>query len=198
MRRRGLLVLAFALAAAIQARSQEATKDVLKPGKDLPGPFTPYNVTGPAKGKFHCLVSDYGAEPVVMLVARGLEDDKAFRELLTQLDGAIERNPLLRLHAFVVFVRNDLADPSLMDDKRQEVEKQVRNLADALKLKHVVLTLGGKADLEKYKLDDGAALTALLYRKLRIEASHAVGRGQVKDAAGKVVEEVKSKLGAKK
>src|SRR5580658_8714358 len=73
-------------------------KSVMKPGSDVPGTFLPFNATGPYKGRFHCLVSDYGPEPVVVVFARDLEATPALKDLLQQIEQRIEKNPAARLH----------------------------------------------------------------------------------------------------
>jgi hypothetical protein len=174
-------------------------------GKNVPATFHPYNVTArldarvepgddedadvkvkkvdyTTKGKFHCLVTEYDLDPVVMLFARNLEENAAFRDLLTKLDGAIERNPGVRMRSFVVFVADDIADVVADDDKRAEAEKRIQKVADDLKLKNVVLTLASKSDVAKYALDDTSALTGVVYKQLRIDGVHTATRDKLDKA----------------
>ena len=61
------------------------------------------------------------------------------------------------------------------------------------------MALAAKGDLAKYKLDDATALTAVLYKKLKIEATHRFAADKVDAAAVKaVLADVSAKLGAKK
>jgi hypothetical protein len=191
-------------------------------GKNVPGSFHPLNVTArntdkeepdaedadvkvkkvayTTKGKYHCLVTEYDLNPVVLLFARNLEENIAFRDLLTKIEGAIERNPGVRMRSFVVFVSDDIANISLDDDKRVEAEKKIQKLADDLKLKNVVLTLASKADVAKYALDDATALTAVLYKQLKIEAVKKVTRDKLDkvdaDPVKAIMTEVAGKLKA--
>ena len=191
-------------------------------GKNIAGTFQPFNVNvaiplneepeaepkdkGPkqakytSKGKFHCLVTEYDLDPVVMLVARGLEDNAAFRDLLTKLDAALDRNKIARLRCFVVFQDAALADVVTEDDKRDEMVKKLDKLVLDAKLKNVVVTLAGKDDLARYKLDPATALTAVLYKKLRVEAVRKVGLDKLEAADGPdakaILAEVGTKLGA--
>ena len=193
-------------------------------GKNLPGTFQPYNVNaaiplteepeaepkekGPkpakysSKDKFHCLVTEYDLDPVVMLVARGLEDNAAFRDLLTKLDAALDRNKIARLRCFVVFQDAALADVATQDEKRDEIVKKLDKLVLDAKLKNVVVALAGKDDLAKYKLDPTTALTAILYKKLRVEAVHKVGLDKLEAADGPeakaILADVGAELGAKR
>jgi hypothetical protein len=192
------LVAGLLLAGAGQAGSGEDKKGTLAPGKDLPGPFHPYNVNGPHKGRFHCLVSEQGLKPLVLLIARGLEKDAAFGALLQQLDGAVARNPTLHLNVFVVFLSDELPSVVADDDKREDLARNLQTLAETLKLRHVVLCLGDKADLARYNLDPGVALTVVLASKLKIVASHALTGDKIKAQAKVILDEVASKLGARR
>lgn len=196
-----------------------ADGDPLAPGKDLPGTFHPYNVntsvsitedTGKAKGeaapystkhKFHCLITEYDLDPVVMLFARGVEDNAAVRDLLTKLDAAIDRNRrFVRLRTFVVFLFEDLTDAVAQDEKRDAYASRLEKLAEDLKLRHVVVSLAGSADLPSYRLPAEPGLTAVLYHKLRIVATHRVPAdkltGADSPALKAILADVASKLGA--
>jgi hypothetical protein len=182
--------------------------------QNVPGAFHPYNVTTREKsaeeledadkeamekdkgkekfaeekytseGKYHCLVTEYDLDPVVMLFARGLNDSEGFKELLTKLDAACSKFRVRRLRAFVVFlddelpefhVKDDLKKSLELEDRRKEVAGTIRKIADDLKLKNVVLTLGAKDELKRKNYDLGdAALTAVLYKAFRIRSSHAL------------------------
>ena len=80
-----LAVPAAGLAADPPADGKADAKSTLTPGSNLPGTILPYNVTGPYKGRFHCLISDYGLEPVVLIFARDLEATPALKDLLESL-----------------------------------------------------------------------------------------------------------------
>jgi hypothetical protein len=151
-----------------------------------------------SKGKFHCLVTEYDLDPVVMLFARNLEENKAFRDLLKKLDEACTKHRASRLRAFVVFLSDDLpsftvkgtdqndtlARQAELLKKQEDLVKKIEEVQGGLKLSNVVLTLGAKSDLAKYELDDSVALTAVLYRNLRIQASRTVSRDQLDQVDG--------------
>ena len=205
------------LLVALAVTAEEPTG--VETGKNLPGSFQPYNVNAAvplseepepdpkdkgekrpkytSKGKFHCLVSEYDLDPVVMLVARGVEDSAGFRDLLTKLDAALDKNKIARLRCFVVFQKDDLEDVITKDDKRDEAVKKLDELVAATKLAHVVVSLAGKDDLAKYKLDPTVALTAILYKKLRVEAIHKVGKEKLDAADGPEVKAILSDVGTK-
>jgi hypothetical protein len=206
----GVLLLA-AVAVSTRAPSAEIKKGPLAAGKDVPGAFHPFNVTArtippeeleavaeddkekekekekdkkPAptsRGRYHCLVSEYDLEPVVMLFAHGLDDNEAFRDLLKKLDEACTKHRPDRLRAFVVFLYDDLTNVATQDEKREELIKKIEKVQDALKLSNVVLTLGCKPDLKKYALPE-AALTVVMYRNLKVQASRALSRDDLNSA----------------
>jgi hypothetical protein len=213
-----LLLLVLVLAAP--TRSAEETGPLVV-GKNLPATFHPYNVTArlavkeepdeddkdakgktkkeeyTTKGKFHCLITEYDLNPVVMLFARGLDDSAGFRDLVQKVEGAIDRNPSVRLRSFVVFILDDVANLVLDDDKREEAAKKIQKVADDLKLKHVVLTLATKSDVEKYRLEEATALTAVLYKQLRVEALHKVSRDKLDKADADAVKAIMTDVAGK-
>jgi hypothetical protein len=192
-----LAVVLLTFWAGLVRPDEPAAKGALVVGKNIPAPFAPFNVTGASRGQYHCLVSEYNADPVVLLFVRKLDDNAAFRELLTQLDQAIERNARVRLRGFVVFLDDDLKDPLLDDDKRDEYAQTLEKLAADLKLTKLILTIGSQAKLAKYELDPNAALTAVLYRKHDIVAVHTATADKVNEALVKTITgQVSSLLGA--
>jgi hypothetical protein len=223
-----VVALLVVVAVALQPVASAEDKGPLVVGKSLPATFHPYNVTAriavkaepeepdkaaekekakkplyTTQGKFHCLISEYDLDPVVMLFARNLDDSAGFRDLLQKLDGAIDRNPGVRLHAFVVFIDPDEKINIVQDDdKRDDAAKKIQKIADDLKLKGVVLTLAGDADLVKYGLEKETALTAVLYKNLRIEAVHKVTADNLDkadaDAVKAIMTDVAGKLNAKR
>jgi len=203
MRRSLVLLFSLFLLGGVAAGAPEkGGKSPLGPGNNLPGPFYPYNVTGPHKGHFHSFVSEHGLEPAVLVFHRGLEVSDAFKELLKQLDALLEKNARANLAGYVVFIAEDLPEVFGVndkdDDRREELAAKLEDLAKALMLKNVIVCLDSRSDVEKYALGDEAG-TVVLYRKLKIVASHPLSRDQVTDARVKeVVGEVTEKLGAKR
>src|SRR5262245_43402704 len=135
MRRVGLGML-LALVVAAGSRAEEG-KGPLAPGKDLPGPFHPYNINGERRGFYHCPVSRVGFDPAVMVVIRGLRTEAPFRTLLTGLDGLVKNNPRSRLHAFVVFLSDEVPRPISDEDKRRPVVAKLEDLVKDFNLQHV-------------------------------------------------------------
>jgi hypothetical protein len=196
------LLTAAALAAAQPApKEAPAKKDAgpLAPGKDLPGPFHPFNVTGPYAEHFHCPVSDHNLGPGVLVFVRDLTLTPPLRKLLSGLDNAIAKNPAVRLAATVTFLSDDLPNVVEDDDKRDELKAKVQEIARGLALKQVVLGLDSRPDVEKYLGGENVAVTVVLYKKFQIVSSHALGRDEVTDAAvQQILAEVATQLGATK
>ena len=179
-------------------------------GKNLPGPFHPYNVTGPHKEHFHCLVSEHGLDPMVMIFYKNVDFSDPLPNLLKRLDTAIDKNPNTRLGASLVFLPDDLPDVvgstekdqeanSKNDDARLELAKKIEAAGSDNKLKHVVLCLDNKSDVEKYELSDENLITVVLYAKLKIVAVYALPKSEFTEAAlEKIMTDVAEKLGAKR
>jgi hypothetical protein len=208
-------LLAFVVL-TVSADAPPADKDKEAPPKEkgestnLPGAFHPYNVTGPHKGRFHCPVSEHGLEPMVMIFHKNVDFGEPLANLLKKLDAAIEKNLNARLSAFVVFLPADLPDIAASnnenegnndknDDARLELEKKVDQAAADMKLKHVVLCLDNKEDVEKYNLRDDDLVTIVLCNKLKVVARFALPQDEFTDAAiEKIMAAVADKLGAKR
>jgi hypothetical protein len=191
----GVLLL-LPLAASADNKSAPA-KGGLKPGENLPGSFQPFNVTGTYKGRFHCLVSDYELEPVVMVFVRDLEATDALKDLFKQLDDRISKNPVSRLHAFAVFFSDELPDALANDDKREELAKRVEDLSKSLALKNVVFCLDSPKDVQKYGLGESWG-TVVLYAKYRVVAVYTLPKADAKDQVAKIMADVGEKLKASK
>ncbi|MBY0232689.1 MAG: hypothetical protein K2W96_25700 [Gemmataceae bacterium] len=231
------LLLAFA-ASGQDGDGKEKPKDKKEPpagvkvGANLPATINPYNVTArvvplvepdkegggaakpvaaSTKGKFHSPITEYDLDPVVFLVARGLDDSAGFRDLLKKIDAAIGRNAAARLRCFVVFLLEDItdkegktvsADVVTFDRQRGELAGRLEKLADDLKLQGVVLTIAAPKDVAPFKLDGMAALNAVLYNRLKVEAVHDVGKDKLEKEdgaeAGAILKDIAGKLKAAK
>jgi hypothetical protein len=190
---RRVLLLTIVAVVALAGAAPEPKKSGLKPGNDLPGPFSPYNITGKHVGRFHCLVCQNGQNPVALVFIRGVEVDTATRGLLEQLDQAIKANEKARMGGFAVFIDDQVKDLVAEDDKRDELVKKVED--SSLKLDRLVLALESKENLNKYALDDNAAVTVVLYNRLKVIDTKTFAKGKL-DAAGikALVDEAVEKL----
>jgi hypothetical protein len=215
MRRSLLVVLALfavAVVAADPPEVKEKDKDnkapVEKPrkasltvGNDLPGVIHPYNVTGPRKGHFSCPVSANGLHPGVLILVRGEPDAESapLKELLQKLDNAIEKNPNVRLGICMVFIPDDLKDVLAEDDKRGEAATKVDDLAKATMLKHVVLALTHKEDLEAYGIQEKEGYIVVAYHKYQIRGMESLEKDKLTpEKVQSILTMLGEKLGATK
>jgi hypothetical protein len=213
MRTLALSLAFFVLATFLAAADDRPTKKDSPPAKkgptatkkegppDLPGTFHPLNVTGAYKDHYHCLISEHGLDPMVMIFHKNLEFSDPLRSLVQNLDTAIDKNPATRLSAFVVFLPDDLPEVvgagDKEDDARLKLVEQVDDWGKGLKLKHVVLCLDSKADVEKYNLRDTNQVTVVLCNKLKEVEVFALPKSDfTEDAVGKIMKAVADKLGA--
>ena len=176
------LVAVFAvLIASAVCRGDEPSADRADPRlPNVPGAFHAYNVSvaGAArakyKGHFHSPISEFGLEPMVMIFTRKVEFSDPLKDLLKQLDAVLEKNPGVRLHPFVVVESDDLPEvvgsDNAADDKRIELAQALEDEAKGLMLQHIDIDLAGKADVEKYKLED-YGFAFYLFRRGKVEAS---------------------------
>ena len=172
-------------------------------GGNLPGPFHPYNVTGPYKQHFHSLISEHDLDPMVMIFYKSVDFSDPLPDLLKRLDTAIAKNPDVRLGSFAVFLPEDLSDvvggDDKTDDARLKLEKQIDQAASDMKLKNVVLCMDTKADVDKYGLSESNLITVVLYTKLKVVAVYALPKSDFTPSAiDKIMADVADKLGAKR
>jgi hypothetical protein len=185
------LLVGWVLAAAIAFAADE-DKQGTEPGNLLPGPFHPYNVTGERKGKYHCLVCQYGLKPVVLIFTRAAPDEKStLAKLVKDLDAAMAADQTATLRSGVIFLSED-KDPMAL-------EKKLGDWAEAAKLKSVVVAIDKADDLTPYDLDKDAEVIVLIYDKLRVVKKHTFGKDKLTDNDVQTIgSEVQSLLGQKK
>jgi hypothetical protein len=118
-----------------------------------------------------------------MIFAREVSDP--LTSLVKKIDGATAKNSSCSMGSFVVFVG---ADDSL--------EKQLKELADKEKLKHIIVTaMDAPSGPPKYKVAKDADVTVVLYHKGTVKANYAFKKGELKDKdIDKIVGDVKKIL----
>jgi hypothetical protein len=147
-----------------------------QPGSDIPAPFHPINVNGAHKGNPHCLVCEYGLDPVVLVFAHDGSD--ALKNLLQKLDAAVEKHRGARLHAAAVLLHEGYAKD---DDTRRKVLADAEQFATQAGLKRVVVAVDDPAGLKEFNLHKDADVTVLLYRRQRVVANYAFPKDGMKD-----------------
>jgi hypothetical protein len=179
-------------AAAMAFPAQDAAKSGPQVGQLVPGPFQAFNATGPYAGRPHCLVCQHGLHPVVLVFARDPgETDGPVMKLVKALDDAVEKYRAADLNSFVVFLNDEVQNV----DSRRVLVKRLQDLADGLKLKHVVLALDRAAGPKDYNINKEFDVTALLYHKHAVVGNIAVKKdeldekkiAEILEAVGKMV-----------
>jgi CMP-2-keto-3-deoxyoctulosonic acid synthetase len=155
-----VVVGGFAVAAEIKSGPQA--------GEKLAGPFHPLNVNGESAGKKACLYCSNGDNPVAMVFARTI--DASTEKLIAAIEKETVANSKCDMGAFVVF----LSDDDKMADKLKEV-------AEKLKLKKVILSVDNPAGPEKYKVAKEADVTVVLYTERTSKVNMAFEKGKMTD-----------------
>jgi hypothetical protein len=216
-----LVVLTLAVAATSSRTDEKKPEQPAQPsaaplaaGKNLPGAFHPFNVTGPRKSRYHCLVSETGLNSGVMILSRDLEATEPFKELLQRLDNAIDKNPNVKMSACCVYIPDELPEytpemftdiqerkkqADLVDDKREELAEKIEDVAKGAMLKNVILALTHKNDLKAYALPDNAVYTIIIYHKYEVRAVLSLGKEMLTpDKVSEIIKLVGDKLGARR
>ncbi len=196
MRRRMALSLTLLLTGALALAAQDdgAGRSGPKEGAFLPAPFECYNLNGPHKGHYHCLVCRYGLDPAVLVFAREPEEgkDAALNALLKNLDDAVAEFVRFQLRAGVVFLSADArssatnpeeADPAkLVEEAKKREDLYARLAARAEAFKGLDVAVYPAAGPKGYALSAKAEVTVVFYRKLRVIMTRSFGPGQLGDA----------------
>jgi hypothetical protein len=178
-------------------------------GAETPGTLSYlYNVTGlkEHRDKFHCLVTEYGLDPTIMVVVRGQEtlESKAVGELLKKIDAQVTENYIRRLHAYVVVL-----DPSVRDVVKDDVPRyRLKKVIEAFvkdenrKLSNgdnVPFCICSRNYLKEFPIPDDAAVTIVFERNHRVQLSSAFEKDKLteEDATKLLTDGVKKILPAK-
>jgi ribosomal protein L3 len=194
-----ILALVLTTPAVSQSEKKDTKVTKLEKGKDLPGPFNPYNATGPRAGRYHCLVTQTSLDPMVIIFVRDADFTDSLQALEVELDNRIAKNPNVRLGSFTVVVSDELAKVVEDDDKRDELAAKLAAQAKAKDLKHVVLCLDSKSDLENYGLDDNAWVTVVLVNQYKVVSVRTLSKDQLNsEKVAEIIGEVSAQLGARR
>jgi hypothetical protein len=188
------------LALTTRAADEPTLKSGPEVGKDLPGPFHPYNVTGKRAGDFHDVLSAQGLDPAVLIFVRGTEAGDALQKLLADLDAIAEKTSKTRIAVAAVFLADDLKDVVKNDDLRKKYAEKLETIKTDAKLNSVILCLDSADGPKEYALNANAEVTVLLSDRLKVLANYAFAKGGLTKAnVDAIVAAVKEKLsGAKK
>lgn len=163
-------------------------------GSILPGSIQAFNINGKkGKDRFHCLVCEFGLDPVVLVFAKeGPDgDDPNLKAFLQKLDESVERHQESYLHSFVVVLspsaKNSVSEEKIEDagelvkeaQNREKLTKRLTKLAEDLK--HVVVSYFPHEGPKGYNLSAEPGVTVILYAKHRVIESHIVAHGKLQD-----------------
>jgi hypothetical protein len=166
------VVFAAACCAAFQVA--EGVKSGLQPGEQIPGAFHSLNINGAHAGNPHCLICEYGLDPVVLIFAReSANAGEPLTNLLRKLDEAMGRYQAV--HGMIVFLSDDFAKVQ----SRQRVITDLENFAKDLK--NVVVSVDGPAGPDKYKINEKAEISVLMYRKHKVVENLVFSKGKLTD-----------------
>jgi len=180
------------LPASLWAADIKSGPDV---GKDLPGPFHPFNVTGKEAGNFHCVVCTKELDPVVLVFVRNSAFDEKLVKFLEELDKTVAANPKARINAAAVFLFDDLKNIVTDDVIRRKYAEKLEALGAApTKLDHIILALDDADGPKDYGISPEAKVTVLITSRLQVLAKFVYTDEKAIDAAA-IVAAVKEKLG---
>jgi hypothetical protein len=191
---------------AAECFAEDKAPEWLNPKESTPGALTYlFNVTGldAYRDRFHCLLTDYGLDPTVMVIVRGEDEleSPAVVKLLQDLDAAVAKNTIKRLHAFVVVTDPSIKDIVKDDVPRYQLRRKVLEFAKDEKNKlnggvRVPIGLCTEGQMEKFPLDKDAAVTIVFYNNHTLGFSKTFSKDQlneqeaaktVKDGLAKVI-----------
>ena len=207
-----LLLTLFLISAATGQDEDKKFMSGPQKGEDLPGPCEVFNINGTEyKGRFHCLVCEYGFDPVVMIFTTEPKagEDAVLTSLVRRLDASIEQNQEARLHAFMVVLspqfRSSAIDSKAQEradiiketDARNELLKRLENRATAMK--SVILGVTGAEGPKIYKLNPKAELTVVFYKQLKVVENYTYQPGKMtQDDVDSIIDKVEKTLKAAK
>jgi hypothetical protein len=190
--------------AAALAQDAGPLKSGPQPGTVLTTPFHAYTLNGTrGKGRFDCLVCEYGLNPVVLVFARDHPDgtDPNLLELLGRLDKAALRYQDSFLKVSATFLSpaaasaatgSELEDPEQIVKETQARDEFLARLQPlAEKLKHVTVSTCPEAGPKGYDLAKGADVTVILYVRHTVVANRAFAAGGLKaEQVGDIMKQV--------
>jgi hypothetical protein len=178
-------IVTLSLAAMILAGAGTAIgaelKSGLQPG-DLVGAFDVEKCGGALNdgkevGANFCYRCMLGNKPVVMVFAR--KTDGSLASLVKALDKHVAKNADQKLSSFVNLLGSD---PAELKAKAKEfaAKHQVENVA-------LVVPQDSENGPQEFNINPAAEVTVTIYRNGKVEASHALGPGQLSEKEIKAI-----------
>jgi hypothetical protein len=160
-----LVVLLVNLTAAA-----EALKSGAQVGEELQKTFEPVNLTGPDVGEKTCVLCEYGANPVVMVFAR--EVNEPLIQLIKRLDAVTAQHQARGVASCVILLSDD-----------PEPARKLKLFAAQEKIQHTILRTYKAAGPKGYHVAQEAEITAILFLDRIVKANHAFKAGEAQDKA---------------
>lgn len=214
MRLIGCLLFLFALGFASPGFAQDDDDKFAsgtKVGDVIPGPFDALNINGrKAKGRPHCLVTDFGLNPTVLVFARepGEGKDGPLTALLGKLDEAVAKHMDDHyLGSAVVFLSPDARTSPANEEDLDKLMKEAlarENLIKRLderaeKLKQVILAIYPEEGPKGYAINPKSEVTVLFYVKHKVLANFAFPEGKLtEEDADRIVKTIDDTFKKKK
>jgi hypothetical protein len=153
-----------------------------QPGKKVPGPFHPMNITGDNAGEKYCLYCKNGTNPVAMVFAR--DTSSSLTKLIKKIDACTAKNSKCSMGSFVVFLSDS-----------EGLDKKLKDMAEKAKIKHTILSIDNPAGPKGYNVNKDADVTVVLYTDHVVKANYAFKKGELKDKdIAKILGDVKKIL----
>lgn len=158
--------IAGMLTVALTGAAPPALQSGPQVGEKVPGPFEPFNVTGPDAGERNCLFCKYGSSPVVMIFARA--PSAAVVALFKRVDEAAVIHRAADLGACAIFCSDD-----------SSLKQRLKATAKSAGLKELILAIDQPAGPAEYHIAPEAEVTVLLYVRGVVKANHAFRKGEL-------------------
>jgi hypothetical protein len=173
MIRRFLFVLVSVLTLGGHAPlSENEVKSGPQPGDKLPGPFLCVVANSSDEpslvGKRVDFFEKYGQDPVVLVLAR--EMTEPLTGLVKKLDAEVAKNKAAKLKAIAVILADDEA-----------TENHLKDLCEKQGIKSVNLAIMEPECPKDYGLANEVEVTVIMFKRQKVEANHAFGKGKLND-----------------
>jgi hypothetical protein len=175
--------------------------DPVKPGapdksKTIPNSFQAWMVTGPHAGRYHSPVCDHGLNPVVLVFIREVEGaDKPLFDFLKKLDELAAKHADVKLGVCAIFLNDGGLREALSKSGedytqkfakttvvKQDLERQLRALAQEKGLEKVAIALDTTAGPPGYQIDDQSQITVVFYDQQNVLARETFAKDKLTDA----------------
>jgi len=148
----------------------EALKSSPQVGEELQKTFEPVNLTGPDIGEKTCILCEYGANPVVMVFAR--EVNEPLTRLIKRLDAATAQHKERGVASCIILLSDDL-----------EAANRLKQIAAQEKIQHTILRSYKGEGPKGYNVAKDAEITAILFLDRFVKANHVFKAGELQDKA---------------